>query len=325
MGATVVLNQTRSGSAGSDVAVFDPLTGEPLKFEYLSGAELTADGTPGRFDPQEHYIRAHLAHPVKEGSEGRVRILKTYLDDKSYYAQGDDIVFARSLGIARNAIVLPKDYNLVASNVAAQITALEDGRLKISFEHPNGYAADITIRARKTGAPVRSTLPIVDRGFDFSKTLYDLDTPDTHRTTVTHEYWEMHAGDRSRVLLLESARLTGVAVTDVDTGEPVKLVEKGRTAAILPVAIARPTQSARLRVTGVLTDPAYTVTDGQLSWEQVVRTPRSTILLPAGWQITAVSVPATISTQPDGRVVVQVFDGRPGDGLKVAIRATKKP
>ena len=326
MGATVVLNQTRSGSAGSDVAVFDPLTGEPLKFEYLSGAELTTDGTPGRFDPQEHYIRAHLAHPVREGSEGRVRILKTYLDEKSYYAEGDDIVFARSLGIARNAIVLPKDYNLVSSNVAAQITALEDGRLKISFEHPNGYAADVTIRARKTGAPVRSTLPIVDRGFDFSKTLYDLDAPDTHRTTVTHEYWEMHAGDRSRVSLLESMHLTGVAVIDVDTGEPVKLVEeKGQTAAVLPVAIAKPTQSARLRVTGILTDPAYTVTDGQLSWEQVVRTPRSTILLPAGWEITTVSVPATVTTQPDSRVVVQVFDGRPGDGLTVAIRATKKP
>ena len=71
-------------------------------------------------------------------------------------------------------------------------------------------------------------------------------------------------------------------------------------------------------MTGVLTDPAYTVTDGQLSWEQVVRD--ATLHDPAagGWQVTAVSVPATVSTQPDGRVVVQVFDGRPGDGLKVA-------
>src|SRR5204862_1355112 len=109
-GATVLLNQTRSGSAGSDVSVFDPQTGKPLTFEYMSGAELTADGTTGRFDPQEHYIRAHLPRPVKAGSEGRVKILKTYMDEKSYYAEGEDIVFARSLGIARNSIVLPKDY-----------------------------------------------------------------------------------------------------------------------------------------------------------------------------------------------------------------------
>ena len=207
--------------------MFDPVTGEPLKFEYLRGAELTADGTPGRFDPQEHYIRAHLTHPVKEGSEGRVRILKTYTDEKSYYAQGDDIVFARSLGIARNAIVLPKDYNLVSSNVAAQMLALPDGRLKISFEHDNGYAADVTIRARKRGAPIRSTLAVADRNFDFSKTLYDLDAPETHKVAVTHEYLESAAGQRSTIALLGHVKLDERrSSTDVDTGDTLKTTRR---------------------------------------------------------------------------------------------------
>jgi hypothetical protein len=325
VGATVVLNQTRSGSAGSDIAVFDPLTGDPLTFEYLSGTELAADGTPGRFDPQEHYIRAHLPHPVKEGSEGRVRILKTYLDEKSYYTQGDDIVFARSLGIARNAIVLPRGYNLVSSNVAAQITALEDGRLKVSFEHPNGYPADVTLRARKLGAPIKSSLAIADRGFDFGKTLYDLDGPDTHRTNVTHEYWEMRTGGSSRASGLAGVPLSTLAAFDVDTAASLKVAQEKDTPVVtLPVAITKPTQSARIRVTGVLTDPAYSVVDGQLSWQANVRTPRATIVLPPGWQVTAVSVPATISTQADGRVVVQVFNGRPDEGVQVAVRATKQ-
>jgi hypothetical protein len=325
VGATVVLNQTRSGSAGSDVAVFDPVTGEPLKFEYLTGAELTADGTPGRFDPQEHYIRAHLAHPVREGSEGRVKILKTYMDEKSYFSQGDDIVFARSLGIARNAIVLPKDYNLVSSNVAAQILALPDGRLKISFEHANGYAADVNIHARKRGAAIRSDLPVVDRNFDFSKTMYDLDSPETHRVRVTHEYLETQPGARSPVAFLDRTPLTGVAVVDVDSGEAVKVTqEKGATFAALASSIAKSTQSARLRVTGTLTDPAYTVTDGQLAWEQTLPTPRNTVLLPTGWEVTSVSVPATVSTQADGRVVIQVYDGRPGDGVRVTVRAMQR-
>jgi len=324
-GATVVLNQTRSGSAGSDISVFDPATGEPLKFEYLTGAELTADGTQGRFEPQEHYIRAHLTHPVKEGSEGRVKILKTYMDEKSYFAQGDDIVFARSLGIARNAIVLPKDYNLVSSNVAAQVIALPDGRLKISFEHDNGYAADVTIRARKRGAPVRSTLPVADRNFDFSKTMYDLDAPESHAVAVTHEYLETGAGARSKVAFLDHVKLTGTTVTDVDTGEALKTTaERGATFAALATPLEKPSQSARLRVTGMLTDPAYTVVDGELAWEQVLRTPRSTILLPAGYEVTMVSVPATVSTQADGRVVIQVFDGRPDEGVRVQIRATKR-
>ncbi|HXG54204.1 MAG TPA: hypothetical protein VNJ03_02395 [Vicinamibacterales bacterium] len=147
-GSLVLLNQTRSGSAGSDIAVFDPRTGKPLKFDYLSGDELTNAGTPGRFDPAEHYIRAHLPRPVPDGGEGRVKILKTYKDERAYFVEGEDIIFKRSLGIARNAIVLPKGYRLVTSNVAGQVFTIPDGRLKISFEHAHGYAADVTIRAR---------------------------------------------------------------------------------------------------------------------------------------------------------------------------------
>ena len=325
-GATVVLNQTRSGSAGSDISVFDPVTGDPLKFEYMTGAELTADGTQGRFDPQEHYIRAHLTHPVKEGSEGRVKILKTYTDEKSYYAQGDEIVFARSLGIARNAIVLPRDYNLVSSNVAAQVLALPDGRLKISFEHDNGYAADVTIRARKRGAPIRSTLAVVDRNFDFSKTLYELDAPETHAVRVTHEYLESGAGARSRVAFLDHVNLAGVVVADVDTGEALRATsDSGATLAVLATPITKAAQSARLRVTGTLTGPAYGVVEGQLAWTEVLRAPRNTILLPPAYELTSVSVPATVSTQADGRVAIQVFDGRPDEGIQVAIRATRRP
>src|SRR5687768_12049322 len=51
VGSEYIFNQTRSGSAGTDISVFDPRTGKPLKFDYLSGAELTAAGMAGRFDP----------------------------------------------------------------------------------------------------------------------------------------------------------------------------------------------------------------------------------------------------------------------------------
>jgi hypothetical protein len=324
-GSTILLNQTRSGSAGTDVAVFDPRTGQPLKFEYMSGAELTADGTPGRFDPAEHYIRAHLPRPVADGGEGRVKILKTYLDDKTYYTDGDDIVFKRSLGIPRNAIVLPKGYNLVSSNVAAQIYALDDGRLKIAFEHDNGYAADVTIRARKRGGAVKSSLKVVDRSFDFSKTLYDLGLPETHTVKITHEYLELQPGARSRLAILGQVAIDTPRVTDVDTGKPLKVSrENGALVAILDSPIANANQSAHVRVSGVALDPAYRVDNGELAWEHTLREPRSTIVLPSGWDVTAVSSPATVSTQQDGRIAIQLFDGRPDDGAKVAIRATKR-
>ena len=57
----------------------------------------------------------------------------------------------------------------------------------------------------------------------------------------------------------------------------------------------------------------------------MLRTPRSTILLPINYEVTTVSVPATVSTQADGRVVIQVFDGRPDEGVTIQIRAAKRP
>ena len=111
-------------------------------------------------------------------------------------------------------------------------------------------------------------------------------------------------------------------MTDVDSGDGLKTIAERDATFATP--ITKPSQSARLRVTGTLTEPAYTVLDGQLAWEQVLRTPRSTILLPAGYEATTISVPATVSAQADGRVVIQVFDGRPDDGVAIQIRATKR-
>ena len=45
-----------------------------------------------------------------DGGEGRVLIDKTYEDAKSYYQEGELIVFDRPLGIKRNAVVLPAGY-----------------------------------------------------------------------------------------------------------------------------------------------------------------------------------------------------------------------
>ena len=322
-GAAVLLNQTRSGSAGSDISVFDPQTGKPLKFDYLSGEELAKDGTPGRFDPAEHYIRAHLARQVPAGGEGRVKILKTYKDEKSYYTEGEDIVFKRSLGIARNAIVLPKGYRLVSSNVASQMFTTADGRLKISFEHAHGYAADVTIRARKGGVtPPAAVIPL-DRSFEFSKALFDLGPPESHAFSVTYEYLEYARG--ARVRLPASIDLASdIAVKDVDTGQPLKLSRNGKTAfAELVTPITADGQSARLRITGTVSEPRYRVENGVMVWECTIGEPRSTILLPAGWDVAAVSVTATVTAQSDGRTAIQIYNGN-AEPLPVTIRAVKR-
>jgi hypothetical protein len=321
-GSLFILNQTRSGSEGTDIGVVDPRTGKPLKFDYMTGAELTAAGMTGRFSAEEHYIRAHLPRPVPEKGEGRAKILKTYKDEKSYYVEGEEIVFRRSLGNARNSIVLPKGYHLVSSNVASQMFTLADGRLKVSFEHPNAYAADVTIRGRAVQGVLGEAPIALDRAFDSVKTLFDIADPQSARIAVTHEYLESASGEEAR-LRLPAGLAPQFTVTDVDAGQALQVSRRGDQAvARLMVPITAPGQSARLRIAGDLRGN-FRMLPNAFEWELAISGARAVVLLPPGWEVAAVSVPATVTTQPDSRVAIQIYNPDPGV-RRVTLRAAKR-
>ena len=86
---------------------------------------------------------------MPKGGELRLRIDKTYRDPKSYFAEGERVVFSRSLGVRRNAVVLPAGYELVACNVPAQVLQEPDGRIKVSFMNPGPDAASVVVKGRK--------------------------------------------------------------------------------------------------------------------------------------------------------------------------------
>ena len=91
-----------------------------------------------------------LAHTVPNGGEYRLAIIKTYKDDKSYYTEGDQIVYKRPLGIPRDSVVLPVDYEIVSCSVATQVLREADGRLKLAFVNPgSGGQLEVTIRGKK--------------------------------------------------------------------------------------------------------------------------------------------------------------------------------
>jgi hypothetical protein len=149
-GARFHFNAIREGSEASDESVIDLATGTPLKFEVVGGAQAKADEPAGQFNPAGKYIKVHLARPVPVAGECRIAIIKTYKDEKSYYAEGDLIVYKRSLGIARDSVVLPAGYEVVSCSVAAQLLTETDGRLKLAFVNPgSGGPLEVTIKARR--------------------------------------------------------------------------------------------------------------------------------------------------------------------------------
>ena len=159
-GAKFHFNAIREGSDASDESVIDLSTGKPLKFEVVTGAQASdaygdkSNSRAERFNPSSKYIQVHLAHPVPARGEYRLAIIKTYKDDKSYYTEGDAIVFKRPLGISRNSVVLPSGYEIVSSSVATQVLVEKDGRVKLSFVNPgSGGQLEVAIKARRLPAP----------------------------------------------------------------------------------------------------------------------------------------------------------------------------
>ncbi len=152
-GARYHFNQIREGSEASDESVIDLATGKALKFEVVTGAQARADSPAENFPPAAHYIKVFLAHPIAERGEYRLAIVKTYKDEKSYFLEGDQIVFKRPLGIPRDSIVLPAGYEIVSCSVAAQVLREVDGRLKLAFVNPgSGGQLEVTIKAKKLKA-----------------------------------------------------------------------------------------------------------------------------------------------------------------------------
>src|SRR5689334_110693 len=75
-GAKVFFNPIRKGSVASDEAVYDSMTGEPLHFEVVSGAEARKDPLMADADADGSYIKIQLARAVPPEGRGRMRIVK---------------------------------------------------------------------------------------------------------------------------------------------------------------------------------------------------------------------------------------------------------
>jgi hypothetical protein len=235
---------------------------------------------------------------------------------------GEDIVWVRSLSGYRLGVVLPKGYALISSNVAAQLSTLEDGRLKLAFANPSGQSNPVTIHARKTAAAF-TPAPFDDMFFDDIKTLYTLDQPETGRVSVEQTYSDYRKGKTAKLDSLGYLTLTDLKVVDLDTAEVLTVTGTGASATVpLAVPIANDKQSAHLRVSGVVQDGSYKLTNGELVFDRTVRGLRNTVLLPAGWDVSSASQSGTIGVS-QGRTFVSFINLNAENSYRVVVRARK--
>jgi hypothetical protein len=313
VGATELVNATRGGSEGSGVEVYDPRTGKPLTFTYQQ------EGS----DPDNHAIHARLPIPVPPGGVGRVLIYKTYKDPRTYMMHGEDIVWVRSLSGYRLGVVLPKGFAFLSSNVAAQLTVTAGGQLKLAFANPSGQSNPVTIHARKTTA----TFPPRDDNdmfFDDVKTLYDLEAPEAGRVKVEQTYSDYRKGARAQLGTLGNLPLQDLKVIDLDTGKAFATAKEGAVTYVkLEVPIVDDRQSAHLKLTGSFRDPSYKAMGGELIFDRTLYGLRNTIILPAGWEVSALSQSGTIGTY-EGRTFVALINLNGENTYRLTLRARKR-
>jgi hypothetical protein len=313
VGATELVNATRGGSEGGGIEVYDPRTGKPLPFTYEQQGN----------DPTAHAIRAKLPQPVPQGGIGRVVIYKTYKDPRTYMMNGDDIVWVRSLSGYRLGVLLPKGFAFISSNVAAQMSTTNDGRLKLAFANPSGQANPVTIHARRTAASFPAQ-PFNDVFFDDIKTLYDLAQPQTGRINIDQSYSDYRKGAVARLDTLQYLSIARPKVVDLDTGKELSVATSGAGGTVkLEVPITDEQQSVHLRLTGAMAaDRGYRLVNGELVFDQLVRGLRNTVLLPAGWELAHSSQSGTIGTY-QGRTFIAYLNLNAENQYRVVIKAQR--
>src|SRR5271166_4593667 len=255
-GARYFFNPIRKGSAASGESVLDVMTGQPIRFEVVSGEEAVKDPLMKGEDTAVDYIKVYLARPVPPANgQARLLILKTYKDAKTYYREGDTIVFNRSLSIPRNSVVLPVGYELAACNIPSQVLTQPDGRIVISFMNGGGVEAPLVVKA-KLGAQIAAAAPrppgsaksweapfegeteqerLSECAHQDREIVYFLQQPETHSFSLYHDYTESRAGaDKYFNVVRSGSKVSDPAAYILDTGE--KLTTKIMTGADLATA-----------------------------------------------------------------------------------------
>ena len=143
-------NVVRDGSVASDPSAMVLDTGEQLPVKEMSGAELTASkiNTGEAVAPAARVVAIPFP-AVQPGQTLRLRIAETYTAPASYRLDGDELVFDRSLGRPRNAVVLPSGWYCTASATPATLTQLPDGRVRLDYWDDRPQPVDVLLKARR--------------------------------------------------------------------------------------------------------------------------------------------------------------------------------
>ncbi len=174
---------------------------------------------------------------------------------------------------------------------------------------------------------------------------YWLQDPSTHQFKISHDFTLTRVGQKYAHSFVRagSAVNPDSKMSNADTGQELKTYTvTGKSVNDLkyypnptapdsvvvqgdldhPIAEG---ESVRIRVEETYTDAVgYTMDKDELVWKRTLGRPLNLVTLPAGWMLTSLNVPAIISLDDQGRVLMRFTNIRNGD-IDVTIRAKRRP
>jgi len=151
VGEKYYFNVVRAGSHVSNPESIDLDSGEKLKWEVISGKQATERKLPvgESVKDDSEIVITHLVRALEAGTTNRIRLMETYADPKSYYLDGEELVWDRTFGRLRNTVVLPPGWYLTALASPATIQTLRDGRVSVYLVNPRNDDVRVYFRARR--------------------------------------------------------------------------------------------------------------------------------------------------------------------------------
>jgi hypothetical protein len=305
-------------------------------------------------------LQVALARPVPKDGQGRIRIAMDVVNREMFQLNGQTGIFKMPARSPRGTIVLPAGYELLSSDIPAQILTEADGRIVVSYMHQTAGDAPVTLTMRggiKMSPPkaltnARSWEPagqkpterarLTERATQDRDIVYFLQEPSTNAFALYHDYTESRPGiDKYVNVVRTGSKVSNPSAYILDTGEVLKhdtLKGDAITAARIDAGTVTPEtevvvihftpvkegQSIRLRISETYTHPeSYRLDDGDLIFERNLGRARNSVVLPTGWYLTASPIPAVVRQTPDGKTRLDFVNGRP-EGIDVYIKGRKR-
>ena len=193
-------------------------------------------------------------------------------------------------------------------------------------------------------SPAEETERLSERAHQDREIVYFLRQPESHAFDLYHDYTEARPGvDRYLNVVRKGSSASNPSARNLDTGEALRVetlsakdvlasgsiqgeeVPPDASVVVAHFPAVPPDGSVRLRIAETYTDSkSYRLEGEELIFDRSFGRPRDSVVLPAGWYLTASSIPARVTETSDGRIRLDFVNPR-NDEISVLIKARRRP